>query len=300
MNPTDYSPHILVFDSGVGGLSVLTHLQRELPRARYTYVMDDEWCPYGDKADDLLLPRIVSVIGRAIDSCRPQMVVIACNTASTLAIDRLREVFTLPFVGVVPALKTAVENTASGTVVLLATAATVDRDYIDDLWSAFGHPRRLIKVACAELVGLAEDKLRGRAISADQLELMLRAVEVKCSHLLGVHSGSKQESEKISAFVLGCTHFPLLRDELERAWPQPCSWFDSGAAIAQRVLSIVTSPVFEIYAQPLSDGAERSGISNQWWCTSNKVDADLSRVLMEYGLVAAGQLPAAGKGRPAA
>ncbi len=296
MNATDRSPHILVFDSGVGGLSVLTHLQRELPRANYTYVMDDEWCPYGEKTDDILLSRIMSVIGRAIELCQPQLVVIACNTASTLAMEALRETFALPFVGVVPALKPAVENTASGAVVLLATAATVDRDYVDDLWCAVGGQRRLIKVACSDLVLLAEEKLRGRDVSADQLACVLRAIDVECSRSL---SASAQDDESISAFVLGCTHFPLLRDELESAWSQPCLWFDSGAAIARRVLSLVAAPEFDAGARALSQ-RDRCNRSSQWWCTSRASNEDLYEVFRKLGMTPAGRLPEACEGVPAA
>jgi len=296
MTHLNTQPHILVFDSGVGGLSVLPHLQHELPRAHYTYVMDDDWCPYGEKTDDILLPRIVSVIGRAIELCRPQLVVIACNTASTLAMDTLRETFTLPFVGVVPALKPAVESTASGAVVLLATAATVDRDYIDDLWCAFGGQRQLIKVACSDLVLLAEEKLRGREVSADQLACVLRAIEAECFRSLSV---SAQDDESISAFVLGCTHFPLLRDELESAWSQPCLWFDSGAAIARRVLSLVAAPEFDADSLALSPRDRCSRLS-QWWCTSPASNDDLNEVFRSLGLTAAGRLPVICEGMPAA
>jgi len=296
MTHLNTQPHILVFDSGVGGLSVLPHLQRELPRAHFTYVMDDEWCPYGEKADDILLPRMVSVIGSAIELCRPQLVVIACNTASTLAMDTLRETFALPFVGVVPALKPAVESTVSGAVVLLATTATVDREYIDDLWCAFGGRRRLIKVACSDLVLLAEEKLRGREVSAEQLGRVLRAIEAECSRSL---SASAQDDESISAFVLGCTHFPLLREELESAWPQSCLWLDSGAAIARRVLSLVTSPEFDADGLALSQ-RDRCNRSNQWWCTSRASNDDLNEAFRTLGLTAAGRLPVICEGVPAA
>lgn len=273
MTLSNTSPHILIFDSGVGGLSVFTHISSALPNATFSYVMDDVFCPYGDRDDGSLLPRIVSVIDRAIQQCRPQLVVVACNTASTLAIEVLRKKFTIPFVGLEPALKPAVEETSGGAVVLLATEATLGRHSVDQLWGRVGRGRQLIKVACPELVFLAEQKMRGATINYRDLCFVFDALE-------GVDLLSDASDQKVAAIVLGCTHFPLLSEELKRAWPAPCQWLDSGAAISRRVMTLVDGSPSRVLDQT----------ENLWWRTSAGSDLPLQRAFSRRGFIAAGQL----------
>lgn len=280
MTLSNASPRILIFDSGVGGLSVFSHISSALPNATYSYVMDDAFCPYGEHDDGFLLPRIISVIGRAIEQCQPQLVVVACNTASTLAIDLLREKFLLPFVGLEPALKPAVEETDSGAVLLLATEATLGRRSVDQLWARVGTGRQLIKVACTELVLLAEQKVREAKIDHQHLRVLFKA-------LAGVEPLSDESDQRIAAIVLGCTHFPLLSEELKQAWPEPCQWFDSGAAISRRVMALVDESLNRVdtYYSALDQS------KNLWWCTSSAAsDVPLQKAFSRRGFIAGGQL----------
>ena len=119
---------ILVFDSGLGGLSVLRAMREKLPAARFVYVADDAAFPYGAWEETALSTHVVKVVGELIDTYRPPAVVIACNTASTLVLPPLRQRFSLPFVGTVPAIKPAAEQTKPGVVAVLATPGTMRRD----------------------------------------------------------------------------------------------------------------------------------------------------------------------------
>lgn len=278
---------IVVFDSGVGGLSVLSHLRAALPDESFRYVMDDAWCPYGDKSDQQLSARVLSVIGCVIRQCRPKMVVIACNTASTLALELLRQKFAIPFVGVVPALKTATEKTSSGSVVLLATEATIQRSYVDQLWLQFGDQRRLIKVACPSLVTIAEEKLRGKQVALESFESLFQQIKRKLRQDSSGVSGN-QTPDRVSAFVLGCTHFPLLREELSGAWGESCLWLDSGAAIARRVGSLVTATraIHQSEVAPLSQASP----SVEYWHTHDTLDLELSAALERLQLSCSGRL----------
>ncbi len=287
MASANFVQPIVVFDSGVGGLSVLSHLRAALPDESFSYVMDDAWSPYGDKSDQQLSARVLSVIGCVIRQCRPKMVVIACNTASTLALELLRQKFAIPFVGVVPALKTATEKTSSGSVVLLATEATIQRSYVDQLWLQFGDQRRLIKVACPSLVAIAEEKLRGKQVALERFESLFQQVKRK---LRQDSSGvsTNQSPDRVSAFVLGCTHFPLLREELSDAWGESCLWLDSGAAIARRVGSLVTATraTHQRDVAPLSQASP----SVEYWHTHDTLDSELSAALERLRLSCSGRL----------
>ena len=128
---------LLVFDSGVGGLSVATEIRREHPSADITYVADDAGFPYGEWEDTPLTDRVVGLIAELIGRFRPDAVVIACNTASTLVLPPLRARFDIPFVGTVPAIKPAAERTRSGVVGVLGTYGTIRRDYTRGLIESF-------------------------------------------------------------------------------------------------------------------------------------------------------------------
>jgi len=289
---------VLVFDSGVGGLSVLSHILQRLPSVDISYVMDDAWCPYGEKADAYLQERMQLVMARAIERCQPDLVVVACNTASTLSLQSFRQAFTLPFVGVVPAIKPAYEKTTSGAVVLLATAATVQRDYVMDLWSRFGQGRSLIRLACPELVAMAEDKLRGQLIEAQQWQELVDILRDKVTAEL-------KSGESVEAFVLGCTHFPLLRDELMQAWRDPCLWLDSGAAVAERVANLLASGQAQsrkrdalghqhrgqkMAASGFNRESNKGEVSATCWHTSEQLDTGLAERLASHQLQLAGCL----------
>jgi glutamate racemase len=215
---------ILVFDSGVGGLSVAAAIRHRLPQAALAYVCDNAMLPYGTKPDDWLVGRIVDVCLAAVDTCNACALVVACNTASTLALRELRSRLDIPVVGTVPAIKPAALATRSGTIGLLATSATVHRPYTDALIRDFAAQCRVVRVAADGLVTLAERKLAGLALDDALLAAELAPLWVR---------------PELDTVVLGCTHFPLLVDQLRMQAPRPIEWIDSGNAIARRVAAIV-------------------------------------------------------------
>ena len=273
---------VLVFDSGVGGLSVLQHIQQQLPALMTHYVMDDAWCPYGERDQSELVSRIVSVTESAIEACQPDALIVACNTASTLALSQLRNTLSIPVVGVVPALKPAAEVGNSGAIVLLATSATVNGDYVASLWKEFGEGKSLVTMACPELVVLAESKLSGESLKLATLRLWRDRLQEQLREL---------EVASVSAFVLGCTHFPLLRDELMEAWDKPALWLDSGAAVARRVAVVLqddqrfTSTLIDAHVK--TDPEPHKG---SWWRTDSHPCRKREQTMADYGLSAAGCL----------
>lgn len=212
---------ILVVDSGVGGLSIQAHIQRRLPWVPCLYVADSAAFPYGTKSEDEVLWRVVSLVETLVGIHRPALVVIACNTASTLVLPHLRARLNIPVVGVVPAIKTAAALSQTRQIGLLATPATVRRDYTLRLIEEFAGDCQVVRVGSGDLVHLAEAYVQGREPSPEQLGEILAPFF--------------QEGLAVDAIVLGCTHFPLLRPVLEKAVPKPVRWVDSGEAIARRV-----------------------------------------------------------------
>lgn len=218
---------LLIFDSGVGGLSIFQEVRAKLPNLSIHYLMDNAAFPYGNKADDFLIERILAVCTQAVAELQPSMLVIACNTASTLALKELRQALDIPVVGVVPAIKTAATLTTTGSIGLLATAATVNRSYTDQLIHDFAHDCTVSKFGSANLVEWAENwLLHKQPVCLEDLQLHLQQWLTQDPNLQYV--------------VLGCTHFPLLRPYLEQLWPQ-IHWIDSGEAIARRVQQLLGS-----------------------------------------------------------
>jgi glutamate racemase len=216
-------PHVLVFDSGIGGLSVLAEIRTLSPSVRLTYAADNAAFPYGLKTEPALIARVTAVIARLIAEASPDLLVIACNTASTSALAAVREFLTIPVIGVVPAVKPAAAATRSGTIGLLGTNATVASSYTGALIAEFASHRRVLTAGAPELVEAAEFKLQGAPVDP-------AAIRAALDRLFGAVGG-----EAIDTVVLGCTHFPLLIPELRAAAPHPVAWMDSGAAIARRV-----------------------------------------------------------------
>lgn len=224
----------LVFDSGVGGLSVAVEIQKKLPSLNIVYASDNAFFPYGTKGETELIIRVEKVL-RAIIQAHPiDMIVIACNTASTLALAHCRQVFDLPIVGVVPAIKPASQFTQSGVIGLLATPATIARPYTNELIREYAGDHQVIRLGSSELVALAESKLRGKEITQSDLAPIL--------------SGFFQQADQslvrnMDTLVLACTHFPLMRDEIKQWFAQQnidILLIDSGEAIARRVEFLLT------------------------------------------------------------
>lgn len=233
---------VLVFDSGVGGLSVLDAIKTSPLHLELDYVADNAWLPYGLKSDAELRQRVPLLLRRLAEQWSPNVVVVACNTASTIALEAVRAALAIPVVGVVPPIKPAAAMTKSGVIGLLATPATVRRAYTDDLIARFASGCRVVRYGSTALVEAAEAKLRGEPVDCS-----LVAKEV--SELFGAPGGGE-----IDVVALACTHFPLLRDELAAAAPRACIWLDSGAAIARRVGEVSA-------AQPGNAIARRAGFT---------------------------------------
>jgi glutamate racemase len=213
---------ILVFDSGVGGLSVLGEIRTLLPRASIVYAADNAWHPYGQKSEAEIAARVPALLGRLAERYHPRLVVIACNTAATIALAHVRAALDLPVVGTVPAIKPAALASQNRAIAILGTAATVRQPYVDNLVAEFASDCTVIRHGSPELVGLAEAKLRGTAPDPD-------AVKAAVAPIFAQPGG-----ERVDQLVLACTHFPLLREELAAACPTGVALVDSGAGIARR------------------------------------------------------------------
>ena len=224
-------PTLLVFDSGLGGMTVLREIVRARPGAAYAYVADDAFFPYGERSEADLIERVIALMEKLIATHCPDLVVIACNTASTLVLPYLRARFPVPFVGTVPAIKPACLVSISKLVSVLGTRATVAREYTHALIHEFGQGCDVNLVGSPQLAGLAERALNGEGpVDADILR------EVTPCFI-------EKAGRRTDAVVLACTHFPLLLERLTRLAPWPVAWADPAPAIARRVADLIgTSP----------------------------------------------------------
>jgi glutamate racemase len=218
----DPNAPILFFDSGVGGLSVLEPTRKLLPNAPIVYAADSAGFPYGKKSDAELASRVPALLGRLVERFHPRLAVIACNTASTIALDHVRWALDLPVVGTVPAIKPAAELSKTRVIGVLGTEATVRQPYVDDLAAKFAADCTLVRHGSPELVDLAEAKLAGE-------EVGIEAVRAAAQPMFDADRG-----DRIDTVVLACTHFPLLEDELRAAFPD-VSYVDGGPGIARRI-----------------------------------------------------------------
>ena len=211
---------ILFFDSGVGGLSVLGPTRALLPRAPIVYAADNAGFPYGTKTEGELASRLPALLGRLVERFHPRLTVIACNTASTIALDHVRVAVDIPVVGTVPAIKPAAELSTSRVIGVLGTEATVRQPYVDDLTARFASDCRVVRHGSAALVNLAEAKLRGEFIAP-------AAIRAAIAPLL-------ESAPEMDVMVLACTHFPLLAEEIAKAAPG-VTQVDGGPGIARRI-----------------------------------------------------------------
>jgi glutamate racemase len=214
---------ILLFDSGVGGLSVLAAVRDLLPGASLVYVADSAGFPYGTKSEAEIAARVPALLGRLAERYDPRLIVIACNTASTIALQHVRAALDIPIVGTVPAIKPAAELSKTRVIGVLGTDATVRQPYVDDLAARFASDCVVLRHGSAALVELAETKLRGEP--ADPA-----AYRAAIAGLFDQAGG-----ERIDVVVNACTHFPLVVDELSSAAPHPVRFVDGAAGIARRV-----------------------------------------------------------------
>lgn len=258
------APKILVFDSGVGGLTVFRAIAHVRPDARFVYVGDDAVFPYGKIPEATLVERVVEVMGALIETHRPDLVVIACNTASTLVLPALRAHFAVPFVGTVPAIKPACAASQSKLVSVLGTEATVAREYTHALIRNFGQGCDLNLVGSARLAALAEAALSGEPID----DAAVRAEIEPCFRLDG--------AARTDTIVLACTHYPLLLESFARLAPWPVRWLDPAPAIARRVVELVGPAT-----------GERHGAPAPAIFTSGRASAPFAAALGGFGLTLA-------------
>ena len=222
MNPAD---PLLFFDSGVGGLSVLEPTRRLLPNAPIVYVADNAGFPYGSRTESEVASRVPALLGRRVERFHPRLAVIACNTASTIALDAVRSALDLPVVGTVPAIKPASEMSKTRVIGVLGTQATVRQPYVDDLAARFAADCTVVRHGSPELVELAEAKLAGG-------EVAVEAVRSAALPMFETERGAD-----IDVVVLACTHFPLLGEELRAAFPG-VALIDGGPGIARRIANL--------------------------------------------------------------
>jgi glutamate racemase len=226
---------ILVFDSGLGGLTVLREIVKVRPDARYVYVADDVFFPYGRHGEEQILARVVPLVGELIAAHRPDLVVIACNTMSVSVMAPLRAAYGVPFVGTVPAIKPACAASKTRRVSVLGTKATVKREYTQALIRDHGQGCDVTLVGSGELASLAEAALRGAEISDREIFAELAPCFV-----------GETDTTRTDTVVLACTHFPLLMDRLVKLAPWPVDWIDPAPAIARRVADLLKSPASNV------------------------------------------------------
>ncbi|WP_394390125.1 glutamate racemase [Shewanella woodyi] len=214
---------ILVFDSGVGGLSILDEIRRVLPEQNYCYLFDNARLPYGELEEQELIDGCEALITATVAQLGASLVVIACNTASTLVLPGLREALTIPVVGVVPAIKPAALYSQAKHIGLLATPGTIKRGYTHSLIQEFAANCQVELYGSSELVLLAERKTSGKQILQDEIAQLLSPIKV---------SG-------IDTLVLGCTHFPILKAEIQQYLGDGVLLLDSGKAVAARVSTLI-------------------------------------------------------------
>jgi glutamate racemase len=220
-------PRILLFDSGMGGLTVARAVAQQLPRAHLVYAADNAGFPYGAWAEQDLVKRIVKVMGRLVLTVKPDVVVVACNTASTIALAELRGAFGVPFVGTVPAIKPAAAQTKTGVIGVLATPGTVKREYTHSLIHTFAYHCKVLLHGAPKLAEIAERKLKGHPVDLDELRDEVAPVF------------RRRNGKQTDVVVLGCTHYPLLTDDIAKVAPWPVAYIDPAPAIARRTADIV-------------------------------------------------------------
>ncbi len=228
---------ILFFDSGVGGLSVLAPTRALLPTAAIVYVADSAAFPYGTRSEAEIAARVPALLGRLVERYKPRLAVIACNTASTIALDHVRSALDIPVVGTVPAVKSAAALSKTRVIGVLGTEATVRQPYVDDLAAAFASDCIVVRHGSKELVELAEAKLAGATIDPAAIAAALAPMR------------AAEHGAAIDVIVLACTHFPLLADEIAAAWPS-VTLVDGGTGIARRIAYLTANQPWPDHAPP--------------------------------------------------
>jgi glutamate racemase len=217
---------ILMFDSGLGGLTVFREVAVVRPQADYVYVADDAAFPYGAIEEQALVARVVGLMGELIEAHRPDLIVIPCNTASTIVLPGLRKKFATPFVGTVPAIKPACAASVTRRVSVLGTEGTVAREYTRALIRDYAGDCKVTLVGSKKLAGLAEEAMAGARIGDDAIRDEIAPAFV-------------DDGARTDTVVLACTHYPLLLERLQKLSPWPVNFIDPAPAIARRVTDLL-------------------------------------------------------------
>ena len=245
----DAKQPLLLLDTGVGGLSILSPIRALLPNAPIVLALDQAGFPYGQKSENELAERVPALLGRLAEHVDARLAVIACNTASVIALDPVRAALAIPIVGTVPAIKPAAAISTSRVIGILGTAATVRQPYVDNLSNEFAGDCTVIRHGTHDLVELAERKLRGEATAAEDYAVVLDGLF------------NQPDGDKIDTIVLACTHFPLVEQELAAASPRPIHFVHGGDGIARRVAHLTEGQDWPAEPQPgtaifISDGSD--------------------------------------------
>jgi glutamate racemase len=261
------SPTILVFDSGVGGLTVFREIACARPDASFVYAADDALFPYGKIDEQALIARVSGLMEGFIATHRPDLVVIACNTASVQVLPALRERFPVPFVGTVPAIKPACAASQSKRVSVLGTEATVAREYTHTLIRNYAQGCDLTLVGSAKLAALAEASLAGKSVDDEAIHAEIEPCFVE------------DEGGRTDTVVLACTHYPLLLDRFDELAPWPVRWIDPAPAIARRVVDLIgprqteprEMPAQAVFTSGRAPSADLIGALRQFGLTTHEL-----------------------------
>lgn len=249
-------PTILLYDSGMGGLTIYDEIRKVLPHAHYLYCFDNAFFPYSEKSEAVLIERAVKIVQKIAEKQPLDMAVVACNTASTVVLPALREHFNFPIVGTVPAIKPAAAISETKVIGLLATKGTVARPYVNELIEKYAQDCNVEKIGTTDLVEIVEEKQRTGKVDMNRLQKVVEAWQ------------GKQELDTV---ILGCTHFPLVKGELQQLLPDVKYFVDPGVGIAKRVLSLLE----ENKLQP------KSNFQNESFCTRQSSAFNIKQDIMQ-------------------
>lgn len=253
-------PTILLYDSGMGGLTIYDEVRKALPDAHYLYCFDNALFPYSERSEEELIHQAVNIVQKIAQKHPLDLVVVACNTASTVVLPALRATFDFPIVGTVPAIKPAAEISQSKTIGLLATKGTVVRPYVQKLIEQYAKDCVVEKIGTTDLVEIVEEKQQTGKVDLMRLQNVV---------------AEWQEHPSLDTVILGCTHFPSVKVELQKLLPNVKYFVDSGEAIAKRVVNLL-----ETFPQRLAFGTE----DNIAYCTKKTDDhAKREDVMQKWG-----------------
>lgn len=240
---------LLLLDTGVGGLSILGPIRKLLPNAPIVLALDQAGFPYGQKSEAELAARVPALLGRLAEHVDARLAVIACNTASVIALDPVRAALAISIVGTVPAIKPAAAISKTRVIGILGTSATVRQPYVDNLSREFASDCIMIRHGSHDLVALAERKMRGETTQSEDYAAVLDGLF------------DQPGGDQIDTIVLACTHFPLVAEELGAASPRPVRFVDGGDGIARRVAHLIAGQPWPALPAPgkaifISDGSD--------------------------------------------